>query len=132
LGSARSYTCRTCGEAFTIRTGGGFFFDLLDCDRDGQERAVSHEEMGDAHLGFVKGLPGPYAVSRWKLDQRIKETYAGPALDQDEYHAAVEAQLEACPCGGHYRYDAAPRCPRCASTSESWDADSRFGGALYD
>jgi hypothetical protein len=121
-----------CGEHFSIRQGGGFFFDLLHCDRDGRERVVAHRDMGDTHLGFVKGLPGPYAVSRSALDGEIKRTFAGPALNVDQYHSAVEDSLEPCPCGGRYRYDARPRCPSCRSTAESWDPDPKAGRVLYD
>jgi hypothetical protein len=39
----------------------------------------------DIHLRFVKGLPGPYAVARRKMDRQIQEEYAGEALSQDEY-----------------------------------------------
>ena len=63
---------------------------------------MSHEELGDIHLGFVKGLPGPYAVARAAMDRRIQAEYPGKTLTRDEYHAAAEATLEACACGGHF------------------------------
>lgn len=132
MGSAMSYRCLACGTDFRIFSGGGFFFDRLQCDACGSSRSVSHEEMGDIHLAFVKGLPGPYAVSRRNLDQHIKETFQGPALDRDAYHAAVEASLEPCICGGRFRYDAPARCPGCRSTQEQWDADDRMPVMLYD
>lgn len=52
--------CRTCGTRFQVRSGGGFFFDLLHCEACGEAKSVGHQELGDIHLGFVKGLPGPY------------------------------------------------------------------------
>ena len=123
MGSASSFICRACGTPFMARDGGGFLFDLLHCDACGETRSVSHEELGDIHLGFVKGLPGPYAVSRMRLDRQIKDTYRGQPLTRDEYHAAAEATLERCDCGGRFRYDAPARCPGCRSTDEQWDPD---------
>jgi hypothetical protein len=132
MGSRTGHICRTCGARFRARYGGGFFFDLLHCEACGADRSVAHEELGDIHLGFVKGLPGPYAVSRWQLDAEIKATYPGPVLTRDEYHAAVEATLERCACGGRFTYDAGPRCPTCRSTEEAWERDPEGGVLLYD
>ena len=80
MGSATSYICRTCGTHFMARDGGGFMFDLLHCDTCGATKSVSHEELGDIHLGFVKGLPGPYAVARAGMDRRIQAEYPGRTL----------------------------------------------------
>lgn len=123
MGSATSQVCRDCGVHFMARDGGGFMFDLLDCDTCGDDRAVSHEELGDIHLGYVKGLPGPYAVARSRMDAEIKATYPGPSLTRAEYRAGAEATLDRCGCGGTYRYDAPPRCPGCRSTPDRWDED---------
>ena len=123
MGSATSQVCRDCGEQFMARDGGGFMFDLLHCDTCGAGRSVSHEELGDIHLGYVKGLPGPYAVARSRMDAEIKATYPGPALTGAEYQAGAEATLDPCACGGTYRYDAPPRCPGCRSTPDRWDED---------
>ena len=114
------------------RRGGGFFFDLLQCDKCGKDRSVSHEELGDVHLGFVKGLPGPYAVARAEMDRRIQAEYPGKTLTRDEYHAAAEATLDACDCGGSFRYDAPARCPGCRSTQDQWDQDPAAGSMHYD
>ena len=77
MGSATSYICRTCGAQFMARSGGGFMFDLLHCDTCGATKSVSHQELGDIHLGFVKGLPGPYAVCRAGMDRRIQADVPG-------------------------------------------------------
>ena len=82
MGSATSYICRTCGTHFMARDGGGFMFDLLHCDTCGATKSVSHEELGDIHLGFVKGLPGPYAMARAAMDRRIQAEYPGRTLTQ--------------------------------------------------
>ena len=123
MGSAESYICRTCGTHFMARDGGGFMFDLLHCDTCGATTSGSHQELGDIHLGFVKGLPGPYAVARAAMDRRIQAEYPGRTLTRDEYHAAAEATLEACTCGGTFRYGAPARCPGCRSTDDQWDED---------
>jgi hypothetical protein len=123
MGSATSYICKACGTHFMARDGGGFLFDLLHCDACGATRSVGHGELGDVHLGFVKGLPGPYAISRSAMDRRIKETYEGEPLSRDEYHAAAEATLEGCECGGRFAYGAPARCPGCRSTGDQWEED---------
>ena len=132
MGSSSGHICRACGTRFTVMSGGGFFFDMLHCDTCGQSKSVSHQELGDAHLGFVKGLPGPYAVARSAMDRQIQADYPGKVLTRDEYHAAAEGMLDACECGGQFRYGAPARCPQCRSTSELWDGDPRGGGMLYD
>jgi hypothetical protein len=132
MGSSTGWICKDCGSHFTTRHGGGFFFDLLHCDACGRTRNVSHQDLGDIHLGFVKGLPGPYAVARSAMDRQIKETYRGKTLSRAEYRAAAEATLEPCDCGGHFRYDARARCPTCRSTEESWEVDPSAPSMFYD
>ena len=132
MGSASGYICGACGARFLVRHGGGFFFDLLQCDTCGRATSVGHQELGDIHLRFVKGLPGPYAVARATMDRRIQLEYPGEPLTRTEYRAAAEATLDACSCGGHYRYDAEARCPGCRSTSERWDRDPNAASMHYD
>ena len=132
MGSASGYICEACGARFVASGGGGFYFDLLHCDQCGRDRSVGHQDMGDIHLGFVKGLRGSYAVSRSRLDEQIKATYEGTPLSRDEYHAAVEATLDPCDCGGRFRYDAPARCPQCRSTEEQWEWDQTVASVLYD
>lgn len=132
MGSARGYICRTCGTRFASRSGGGFFFDLLHCNACGRARSVRHQDLGDVHLGFIKGLKTPYAIARAKLDRSIQENYPGPVLTREEYHAAAEATLEPCRCGGRFEYAAEARCPGCRSTSEMWDHDRTQPTAMYD
>jgi hypothetical protein len=132
MGQMSSWICRTCGTHITVRQGGGFFFDLLHCERCGADRSVAHEEMGDTHLRFVKGLPGPYAVVRSKFDRAIQRDYPGEPLSPAEYHEAVEASLEPCSCGGRFRYDAPERCRVCGSTSDAWERDPDGISMFYD
>jgi hypothetical protein len=132
MGSSTGWICNVCGAHFHGRDGGGFFFDLLHCDACGRAQSVSHQELGDIHLGFVKGLPGPYAVARSAMDRQIKETYPGGPLSRAAYHAAAEATLAPCGCGGHFRYDAPARCPTCRSTAASWEVDPTAVRMHYD
>lgn len=127
MGSALDYICRTCGIHFMARSGGGFMFDLLHCDTCGATKSVSHQELGDIHLGFVKSLPGPYAVARPSMDRLIQQEHPGRALTGDESHAAAEATLDRRACGGTFRYDAPARCPGCRSTDDQWDVDPAGG-----
>jgi hypothetical protein len=66
------------------------------------------------------------------MDRRIQQEYPGEPLSRDEYHAAAEATLDPCACGGQFRYDAPARCPDCRSTGEMWDTDSNASTAFYD
>jgi hypothetical protein len=132
MGSSTAHICRVCGSRFGARSGGGFFFDLLHCAACGRAQTVSHEALGDIHLRYVKGLPGPYAVARSAFDRRIQLEYPGEPLTRDEYRAAAEATLEPCTCRGRFRYDAPARCPTCRSTSEAWETDLSRGTVFYD
>ena len=74
-------------------------------------------------MGYIKVLNVPYTVATAGRDRRIREQYPGEPLSEAEYHAAVEASLKPCKCGGRFRYDASGRCPSCRSTAEMWDGD---------
>lgn len=126
------YTSRRCGTHFGAQHGGGFYFDLLQCDACGATATLLHQDLGDIHLRYVKGLPSPYAVARSDMDRRIQAEYPGEPLSRAEYRAAAEATLDPCSCGGRFRYDASPRCPTCRSTSELWERDPKAPSALYD
>ncbi len=132
MGSITGHICQACDTTFSVESGGGFMFDLLHCEECGAAQSVSHEELGDIHLRFIKGLGVPYAVSRMEMDRRIQEEYPGEPITRDEYHAAAEATLPPCSCGGRFRYDAPPRCPTCRSTSEMWNVDATAMYVLYD
>ena len=123
MGSATSYICRTCGTHFMARDGGGFMFDLLHCDTCGATKSVSHQELGDIHLGFVKGLPGPYAMARAAMDRRIQDEYPGQDAHAGRVPRGGRGDAQVCACGGRFRYDAPARCPGCRSTEDQWDED---------
>jgi hypothetical protein len=73
MGSTTGHIWLACGTRFSVRQGGGFYFDLLHCDACGKDTSVAHQDLGDIHLRYVKGLPGPYAVARAAMDRRILE-----------------------------------------------------------
>jgi hypothetical protein len=123
MGNEMGHICKGCGTRFSVRDGGGFYFDMLHCEACGKAASLGHQELGDTHLRFVKGLDRPYAVARAEMDRRIQQEYPGKPLSRKAYHAAAEATLDPCPCGGRFRYDAPPRCPNCGSTREKWEAD---------
>jgi len=120
MGTQTGYECQGCGTRFEVEDGGGFFFDLLHCDRSGAAKSVAHRDMGDVHLAYIKGLKMPYAVAREEMDREIQRTYQGEPLGEAAYQAAVEQQLPPCACGGRFTYAAPPRCPHCGSTEEHW------------
>jgi hypothetical protein len=130
VGTRSEQRCQACGRRFESEEGGGFFFDLLHCDRCGEAKSIGHQEMGDIHLGYIKGLPGPYAVARTELDEDIRTSFEGQPLTRAEYEAAVEALVGSCACGGDFRYAAPARCPGCGSTEERWSEPSEI--LLYD
>ena len=120
MGSSTGQQCRSCGTSFVVDQGGGFFFDQLHCDQCGRVWSIGHADLGDLHLGFVKGLGRPYAIARAENDARIQREFPGPVVSGEAYVAGVEALAPACECGGSFKYDAPPRCPTCRSTSEDW------------
>jgi hypothetical protein len=132
MGRSLGYICRACGTRFMTKEGGGFVFGLLHCDTCGRTSSVLHQDLGDIHLRFAKGLPGPFAVSRAEMDRRIQREYPGEPLSREEYHLAAEATFEPCACSGRFRYDAAPRCPGCRSLHEHWDPDLKASRIFYD
>ena len=132
MGQISGYICGQCGEHFRVRDGGGFFFDMLHCDACGAAKSISHQELGDIHLRFVKGLTTPYAMARAAMDRDIQANYPGEPISRDEYHALAEATLGPCDCGGRFRYDAPPRCPNCRSTAKAWVEDPQAGHMHVD
>ncbi len=57
-------------------------------------------------MGSSTGHVCKACAPRWTV--RSSKTIQGEPRSRDEYHAAVEATTEPCPCGGPFRYDAQP------------------------
>ena len=132
MGQISGHICGTCSERFSVSSGGGFFFDMLHCDRCGRPQSVAHRDLGDIHLRFVKGLETPYAVARAAMDRDIQANYPGEPIGRAEYHGLAEATLDACPCGGRFAYDAPARCPGCGATAEAWEEDPEAAHVFVD
>jgi hypothetical protein len=62
MGAGISAKCLDCGSEFTVNEGGGLSFHLLRCDTCGETKGVGFGELGELHLRYLKGLPGPYSV----------------------------------------------------------------------
>jgi len=115
MGKSYLARCKKCDYKFRVRSGGGFVFHLLHCDRCGRERSISFDEIGEAHLKYLKGLEGPYAIATSAHDRYVRENYPGDPISEAEYRKVVEEIAGQCECGGRFRFDAPARCPRCKS-----------------
>jgi hypothetical protein len=115
MGQSYGAICNACGCRFEAREGGGFFFHMLHCDKCGKEKTIPFDQLGDAHLRYVKGLPGPYSEATRALDEYVRENYPDPPISEAEYHAFVEKTVGKHSCGGHFRLNARARCPKCGA-----------------
>ena len=116
MGESFRATCKTCGTEFEADRGGGFFFHLFRCDQCGATRAISFQELGELHQQYLKGLPRPYCIASSESDAKVKETYPGEPISEQQYEEAIEKRAGRCQCQGRFRFEAPLRCPRCRST----------------
>jgi hypothetical protein len=128
MGSVVEAQCCKCGNAFTFQDGGGFTFHLVRCDSCGAEKHIGFDELGVLHLRYLKGLSGPYCLASAEHDKVVREKAQVEPVSEAEYHKGIETISGACNCGGRYRLDALPRCPKCRSTQIS----SGGTAACYD
>ncbi|MBN1561099.1 hypothetical protein JW998_12670 [candidate division KSB1 bacterium] len=73
MGHTVTATCTVCGATFTLDYGGGFFFHLLRCNKCGKTKSIGFDELGEWHLRYLKGLPGPYSVASSEHDEYVRE-----------------------------------------------------------
>jgi hypothetical protein len=116
MGSEYRAECKECGRKFELSEGGGFMFHLLRCNACGASKSMSFEEIGEPHIRYIKGLRTPYCMATAENDRQIQEKYPGKPLPERSYHAAVEKMAGKCRCGGTFKFNAKPRCPKCKST----------------
>jgi len=82
MGCSYHVKCLQCDNNFDVNSGGGFFFHLLHCDLCGKDKSIGFDEIGELHLRYIKGLPGPYCVASSSLDQHIKDNYPGEPMSE--------------------------------------------------
>ena len=99
MGTARNAKCLRCGATFVVCNGSGMFTHLVRCNQCGEEKHVCFAEVPD-----------------WEK--------ADPYSEQ--FEAAVELASGVCPCGGTYRMDAPPRCPKCRSRKVKQGEDAFY------
>ena len=116
MGHVVEAKCLDCGKSFKVGHGGGFFFHLVRCDKCGKTKSIGFDDLGELHLRYLKGLPGPYSVATAEHDETIRKHASVEPISEEEYHRGVERVAGKCKCRGKYTLDAPPRCPKCRST----------------
>ena len=114
MGSEFEARCRRCNHTFSVMQGGGMAFHLLRCDKCGKEKSVGFREAIDLHN---QSLSARDSTTTGVRDDYIPEDTPGPGLTE----ADTEALLGKHRCGGRFRFDAPPRCPKCRSTEVALD-----------
>jgi hypothetical protein len=129
MGSQFTAICKKCGHRFEANVGGGFSFHLLHCDECGRNKSIGFNEIGEAHLRYLKGLGGPYCIATQESDEFVQKNYPGDSISEEDYHRICEELAGKCKCGGRFKLDAPPRCPKCRSDEFKSSGD---GLLLYD
>ena len=130
MGGTYGAICKKCGKKFEYSQGGGMAFHLLRCDKCGKEKEIGFDEIGEPHKKYIKGLSVPYSGATSEWDEDIQKNYPGEPISEEEYYLEVEKMVGPCNCGGDFKFDAPPRCPKCKSTE--FEDDSSLGGVMYD
>ena len=117
MGRSFQAKCAACQHTFPASEGGGVCFQSLRCKRCGEDRDVSHDDIRDAYLAYLKGLNCMMA----ELDGSDGRTYHGEPITRREFRRRVLATVGTCECGGRFSYNAPLRCPACKSTEVSDD-----------
>lgn len=129
MGYSVQARCRDCGETFTVSHGGGFSFHLVRCDKCGETKSIGFDELGELHLRYLKGLPGPYCIASAEHDRQVREDAQIEPISEEEYHRGIEAIAGKCKCRGQFTVDAPPRCPKCRSKRIK---ESKLPPLMYD
>lgn len=115
MGHLYTAICSKCGEIFIVSEGGGFCFHRLHCNKCGKGMDIGFDKLGEIHLRYVKGLPGPYCIVSRESDKKIQESFPGEPLNKREYEKQVELFAKICDCGGKFKFSGKSRCPKCHS-----------------
>ncbi|MBN2383987.1 hypothetical protein JXQ70_14010 [bacterium] len=103
--------CDRCPRLLTIPQSSQPYRDLFDQFADqGIDPIISITGNQIKLCGQVGVEPQEYTLEliEGPLDKVAFRDKRGPAFQK-----AVENALKACPCGGHFSYQALPRCPEC-------------------
>ena len=86
MGTEYQAKCRKCGRKFTVRTGGGFVFELLHCDQCGKERSITFEEIGEPYFRYARGLEeaGCAVVHSKGYDEYVRKHRPVAPLSEEE------------------------------------------------
>ncbi|MFP4056217.1 MAG: hypothetical protein ACLF0G_05045 [Candidatus Brocadiia bacterium] len=125
----RSVVCQACGGRSRVREGGGRGHYLLHCESCGRATTVFRDQVLDAHLRYLKGLPEEGRALSADYDRERVESHPGEPIPLEAYWAAIEAAAGACACGGRFSLEAPPRCPNCRSADLEDDPD---GQTVYE
>jgi hypothetical protein len=117
MGCQVNAKCLDCGKIFTIDKGGGLKFHLVRCDRCGRAKSIVFDDLGELHLQYLKGLSGPYSIPDIYSEDFIQRLSNVNSISREEYERGIEDYAGNCRCGGNYRLDAPPRCPKCRSAN---------------
>ena len=127
---SRGVMCQTCGHRAVVREGGGRGLYLLHCERCGEAKLLTRDDVREPHLRYLKGLPESGRELTADYDKAAVDACPGEPLSLEGFLAAVEAAAGTCACGGAYSLEAPPRCPQCHSADLTDDPDGP--GIVYD
>lgn len=117
MGSQYGVICKDCGKKSMVSKGGGFTFHLLHCNKCGDEKEISFDELGDIQIRYEK-----------RFNTEVEKE--AETLTEKEYQKLVEQFAGKCKCGGKYKFNAPPRCFHCKSKNIEFDHDNP--GLMYD
>ncbi|MEQ1527561.1 MAG: hypothetical protein ABL911_12560 [Gallionella sp.] len=90
----------------------------INCPACGQITTIAQEyqyHAGFGNQGFLYCDSCPTIIEFGSYNSKYTSIVNGKhtwSLDSEEMQC-VEAGLKPCPCGGHFRFNALPRCPAC-------------------
>lgn len=100
MGHVVKAKCLDCSKSFKVEHGGGFFFHLVRCDKCGKTTFIGFDSLGELHLRYLKGLPGPYCLASSEHDENVRIHEPVEPISEDEYYRGVNAIAGKYRCGG--------------------------------
>lgn len=117
MGYIAQTKCLECGEVFVENYGGGFTSHQVRCDKCGKSIDIYFSDLGKLHKQYLKGLSTPFCMATADHDKYIQEHSKLSPISEEEYEAGVDKFSGTCRCGGSYKLDTPPRCPKCKSSN---------------